>query len=376
MTSYMNMMFEVEDLAVASPATVSRAGMVYMEPEKVVGEPLAQSWWLITLHGVDARRTARSARASCSTRRASPDGSLHAQANQGVPTAGGVDATWCATLDPRHCSGRRRSFRSTACTSVARGGVEGAADQVPREVRLRSSPHLVGRRQRRTSSRAQVRRVPARAARSLSRRNMGLPDAEGRSSTTPSSTRAPTGWVHWDGDARAPFKLRRRTSPFFDILVPTDRLGALRCSCSSRWSSHDASVPRALRRRRRAPASRCSCRTSSMNGMQMPSRRIVPRSASRRRRPPTRRRTCSTRSSTSGARTSARPAGGQEASSSSSTTSTCPQREKYGAQPPIEILRQAGPRRLVRPQGDGVLQDHRHRRSSAAMGPPGGGRRS
>ena len=44
LTPRMTMMFEVEDLAVASPATVSRCGMVYMEPESLTLKPLVDSW--------------------------------------------------------------------------------------------------------------------------------------------------------------------------------------------------------------------------------------------------------------------------------------------------------------------------------------------
>ena len=45
LTPQMTMMFEVEDLAVASPATVSRCGMVYTEPQALGTEVLFDSWY-------------------------------------------------------------------------------------------------------------------------------------------------------------------------------------------------------------------------------------------------------------------------------------------------------------------------------------------
>ncbi|KAH8862654.1 Dynein heavy chain 6, axonemal [Schistosoma japonicum] len=44
LTNYVHMLFEVQDLAVASPATVSRCGMVYVDPEELGWLPYVKTW--------------------------------------------------------------------------------------------------------------------------------------------------------------------------------------------------------------------------------------------------------------------------------------------------------------------------------------------
>lgn len=44
MSDYCKMTFEVENLNNASPATVSRCGIIYVSPNELGWEPLLQTW--------------------------------------------------------------------------------------------------------------------------------------------------------------------------------------------------------------------------------------------------------------------------------------------------------------------------------------------
>lgn len=56
LTPWVHMVFEVQDLAQASPATVSRCGMVYVDPQEMTWRPMVKTWLAKTVENIDVRK--------------------------------------------------------------------------------------------------------------------------------------------------------------------------------------------------------------------------------------------------------------------------------------------------------------------------------
>ena len=211
MTPYMNMVFEVEDLAVASPATVSRVGTIYMEPEKVVGVRAQIDSYLLSLpadqaHGerIDELLTALLPEMVEFSRKRTKEYVADRR-----ELARHVDAQRAHhLLDAVHPDRRR--------LRAARGAPRAAA-QVPRQVRALRG-HLGRVRDLRQRVAQEDRRAPPRAA-----REKGYAEAMGCPPRASSSTLRvdvdSVGWAGWMSTVPE-FKLSPKTA-FSDIIVPT-----------------------------------------------------------------------------------------------------------------------------------------------------------
>ena len=251
MSPYMNMVFEVEDLAVASPATVSRVGTIFMEPEKVVGTDAQIDGWLLELDPCNpaARPEARGAAEAAAARERC---SLFARTRQRVrpdrreqPCR--VDAATCSAP-----SGRSSS-RSTACYELP----EGLTAALPECSRSSSCFRSSGARA--------PRPTPRRARSSTSTCASGSPSYKLTTwSACPEHTSVydvallleEKRWVGWMDDDRRRSRSRQRRE-FHDIIVPT--LDSVRyMSVLEQLASHELPRPLPSDRRARARPSRCS----------------------------------------------------------------------------------------------------------------------